>query len=143
MIVITSYSIHYTKLYDAIRNGVDAKSANLIYDRMIKFANYAFNKPHAACYAMVSYRTAWLKIHYPVEFMAATMNSVMGASSKIAEYIHVITSYSIHYTKLYDLTGVGICTITASQPGLDIYSIRHFYACQSCLQNAGTGNNFV
>jgi len=79
----------------AMRNGVDAKSANKIYDRMIKFANYAFNKPHAACYAMVAYRTAWLKIHYPVEFMAATMNSVMGSSSKVAEYIHYCRKHNI------------------------------------------------
>ena len=79
----------------AVRNGVDRESANQIYDRMIKFANYAFNKPHAACYAMVSYRTAWLKIHYPVEFMAATMNSVMGTSSKVAEYIHYCRKHNI------------------------------------------------
>lgn len=79
----------------AVRNGVDEKSANKIYDRMIKFANYAFNKPHAACYAMVAYRTAWLKIYYPVEFMAATMNSVMGTSSKVAEYIHYCRKHNI------------------------------------------------
>lgn len=79
----------------AIRNGVDAKSANIIYDRMMKFANYAFNKPHAACYAMVAYRTAWLKVHYPVEFMAATMNSVMGTSNKVAEYIHYCRKHNI------------------------------------------------
>lgn len=79
----------------AIRNGVDAKSANIIYDRMMKFANYAFNKPHAACYAMVSYRTAWLKVHYPTEFMAATMNSVMGSSNKVAEYIHYCRKHNI------------------------------------------------
>ena len=79
----------------AVRNGVDVKSANTIYDRMMKFANYAFNKPHAACYAMVAYRTAWLKVHYPVEFMAATMNSVMGSSAKIAEYIHYCRKHEI------------------------------------------------
>lgn len=79
----------------AIRNGVDARSANLIYDRMMKFANYAFNKPHAACYAMVAYRTAWLKVHYPSEFMAATMNSVMGSSNKVAEYIHYCRKHNI------------------------------------------------
>jgi len=79
----------------AIRNGVDAGSANVIYDRMMKFANYAFNKPHAACYAMVSYRTAWLKVHYPTEFMAATMNSVMGSSNKVAEYIHYCRKHDI------------------------------------------------
>lgn len=79
----------------AVRNGVSAAIANVIYDKMIKFANYAFNKPHAACYAMIAYRTAWLKIHYPVEFMAATMNSVMGTSSKVAEYIHYCRKHNI------------------------------------------------
>ncbi len=79
----------------ALRNGVDEKSANVIYDRMMKFANYAFNKPHAACYALVAYRTAWLKIHYPVEFMAATMNSYLGSSTKIATYIRYCKKHKI------------------------------------------------
>ncbi|WP_432665895.1 DNA polymerase III subunit alpha [Wukongibacter baidiensis] len=70
-----------------IRNGVDKEAANIIFDDMIDFAKYAFNKSHAASYAVLSYQTAYLKHHYPVEFMAALMTSVMGNSSKVAEYI--------------------------------------------------------
>jgi len=72
----------------AVRNGVDEKTANKIFDDMMDFANYAFNKSHAAAYAVVAYRTAYLKYYYPEEFMAATMNSFMDSSSKIAQYIN-------------------------------------------------------
>lgn len=72
----------------AIRNGVDEKSANKIFDEMAEFAKYAFNKSHAACYAVVSYRTAYLKAHYPVEFLAALLNSFLGSPNKIPEYIN-------------------------------------------------------
>ena len=71
-----------------IKNGIDEKVANKIYDDMIDFAKYAFNKSHAAAYAIVSYQTAWLKCHYPVEFMASLMSSVMDNSAKIAVYIY-------------------------------------------------------
>lgn len=70
-----------------IRRGVDEKTANEIFDDMIDFAKYAFNKSHAAGYAIVIYQTAYLKAHYPVEFMAAAMTSVMGNQSKLAQYI--------------------------------------------------------
>ena len=60
-----------------VRNGIDEKSANKIFDEMAEFAKYAFNKSHAACYAVVSYRTAYLKTYYPQEFMAATLNSFL------------------------------------------------------------------
>lgn len=58
-----------------VRNGIDEMSANKIFDEMAEFAKYAFNKSHAAAYAVVSYRTAYLKAYYPEEFMAATLNS--------------------------------------------------------------------
>ena len=70
-----------------INNGIDEKTANLIFDEMIDFAKYAFNKSHAACYAVVSYQTAYLKYYYPKEFMAAIMTSVMDNISKVSEYI--------------------------------------------------------
>ena len=70
-----------------INNGIDEKTANKIYDEMIDFAKYAFNKSHAAAYAVVSYQTAYLKFYYPVEFMAAVMTSVMDNTDKVAEYI--------------------------------------------------------
>ena len=71
----------------AIRNGVDEKTANRIYDLMIDFAKYAFNKSHSAAYAVVAYRTAWLKHYYPVEFMAALISSVMGNTNSVSLYI--------------------------------------------------------
>ncbi len=70
-----------------ISNGIDERTANLIYDEMIDFAKYAFNKSHAACYAVVAYQTAYLKYYYPLEFMAALMTSVMDNGRKAAEYI--------------------------------------------------------
>ncbi|MDO5416687.1 MAG: DNA polymerase III subunit alpha [Lachnospiraceae bacterium] len=70
-----------------IANGISEKTANLIYDEMIDFAKYAFNKSHAACYAVVAYQTAFLKYYYPLEFMAALMTSVMDNAGKTAEYI--------------------------------------------------------
>lgn len=70
-----------------IRNGVPEDAANKIYDDMIDFANYAFNKSHAAAYAVLAYQTGYLKHYYKVEFMAALMTSVMGNTSKVVQYI--------------------------------------------------------
>lgn len=70
-----------------IANGIDEKTANHIYDEMIDFAKYAFNKSHAAAYAVVTYQTAYLKYYYPVEFMAALMTSVKDNVGKVSEYI--------------------------------------------------------
>ena len=70
-----------------VANGIPAQAAEKIFDEMTDFAKYAFNKSHAACYAVVGYQTAWLKTHYPVEFMAALMTSVMDNASKVAGYI--------------------------------------------------------
>lgn len=71
----------------AIRNGVDEKTANKIYDLMIDFANYAFNKSHSVAYSVVAYRTAYLKYYYPVEFMAAQITSFMGRMSQVSLYV--------------------------------------------------------
>lgn len=70
-----------------VKNGIPANIANIIFDEMTDFAKYAFNKSHAACYAVVAYQTAWLKTHYPAEFMAALMTSVQDRPDKIALYI--------------------------------------------------------
>ena len=70
-----------------IKNGISEQVANKIYNEMIAFAKYAFNKSHAAAYAVVSYQTAYLKYYYPVEFMAALMSSVMDHTTKVSEYI--------------------------------------------------------
>lgn len=69
------------------KNGVSEDVANSIFNQMTDFASYAFNKSHAACYAVVAYQTAWLKAYYPVEFMAAMMNSFLGSGDKVAQYV--------------------------------------------------------
>lgn len=70
-----------------VANGIDEKVANKIFDEMTDFAQYAFNKSHAACYSLVTYQTAYLKYHYPVEYMAALMTSVVNNTAKVSGYI--------------------------------------------------------
>ena len=82
-----------------VRNGIDEKSANKIFDEMAEFAKYAFNKSHAACYAVISYRTAYLKAYYPTEFMAAMLNSFLGNLDKIPEYIDECKRMNIEILK--------------------------------------------
>ncbi len=72
----------------AVANGVPEPVANRIFDEMMDFASYAFNKSHAAAYAVLAYRTAYLKYHYPVEFLTALINSYLGSSDKVAEYVY-------------------------------------------------------
>lgn len=79
----------------AVRNGVDEKTADRIFDQMMDFASYAFNKSHAAAYAVIAYQTAWLKNYYPVEFMAASMNSFLGSSDKVSQYVQESRSMGI------------------------------------------------
>ncbi len=78
-----------------LANGIPEKIANQIYDSMMDFAQYAFNKAHATCYAVVGYWTAYLKLYYPEEFMAALMTSVMDVTTKVAEYIGVCRQMGI------------------------------------------------
>ena len=75
------------KVPGCVRNGVPENTANQIYDEMISFASYAFNKSHAAAYSVVAMQTAWLKRYYPVQFMAAMLNSVYGNAGKISSYV--------------------------------------------------------
>ena len=82
-----------------VRNGIDEESANKIFDEMAEFAKYAFNKSHAAAYAVVSYRTAYLKAYYPVEFMAAMLNSFLGNLDKVPDYIEECKRLSIEILK--------------------------------------------
>jgi DNA polymerase-3 subunit alpha len=87
------------ELPGCIRNGIDEKSANKIFDEMAEFAKYAFNKSHAAAYAVVSYRTAYLKYYYKTEFMAATLNSYLGNLDKIPYYINECKALEIEILK--------------------------------------------
>ena len=82
-----------------VRNGIDEKSANTIFDEMAEFAKYAFNKSHAAAYAVVSYRTAYLKAYYPEELMAATLNSYLGNLDKVPIYIDECRRLNIEILK--------------------------------------------
>ncbi len=82
-----------------IRNGVSEDIGNKIFDDMIDFAKYAFNKSHAAAYGVLSYETAYLKAHYPVEFMAALITSVMGNTDKVVEYIRECNNLKIDVLK--------------------------------------------
>ena len=79
----------------AIKRGVDEKTASAIFDEMMDFASYAFNKSHAAAYAVVAYQTAWLKCHYPVAFFAALLTSFVEHSDKVTKYIAVVKSLGI------------------------------------------------
>ena len=78
-----------------IRRGIPEDVANHVFDEMIDFAKYAFNKSHAAAYAVVAYQTAWLRCHYPMEFMAALLTSVITNPKKITEYINTCRSMGI------------------------------------------------
>ena len=79
----------------AVRRGVPEAVAEKIFDDMSAFASYAFNKSHAAAYGVLAVQTGWLKRHYPVEFMASTMNSMMDSLGKVAEYIQYCKSKDI------------------------------------------------
>ena len=89
------YGDEETQVPGCVKNGIDEKTANKIYDEMIDFAKYAFNKSHAAAYAVVAYQTAYLKYYYPVEFMAALMTSVIENPSKVAEYVYACRGMDI------------------------------------------------
>lgn len=78
-----------------IKNGIDEKTANHIWDEMLDFAKYAFNKSHAAAYAVVAYQTAFLRCHYQKEFMAALLTSVLGNTNKVSEYIYACRKMGI------------------------------------------------
>lgn len=89
------YGDEETGVPGCIKNGIDEQTANKIYDEMIDFAKYAFNKSHAAAYAVVSYQTAWLKYYFPVEYMAVLMTSVIDNPSKVSEYIYACRQMNI------------------------------------------------
>ena len=97
-----------------IANGINEATANKIYDEMIDFAKYAFNKSHAAAYAIVSYQTAYLKYYYPVEFMAALMTSVIDNAGKVAEYIYTCRQMGINILPPNINTGEGNFSVSGN-----------------------------
>lgn len=96
-----------------VNRGIPAETAEKIFDEMTDFAKYAFNKSHAAAYAVVAYQTAWLKTHYPVEFMAALMTSVMDSTDKIKEYIYACKKMGIEL--MPPDINEGFCDFSVSQ----------------------------
>ncbi len=107
-----------------IANGIDEKTANQIYDEMIDFAKYAFNKSHAAAYAVVAYQTAWLKYYYPVEFMAALMTSVIDNSGKVSEYIYTCRQMGIEILPPDINKGVGNFSVDNGRIRYGLAAIR-------------------
>ncbi|HWP22087.1 MAG TPA: DNA polymerase III subunit alpha [Candidatus Cryosericum sp.] len=90
------YFVHGTKgVVGAVKNGVPEQVANRIFDEMMDFASYAFNKSHAAAYAVLAYRTAYLKYYYPVEFLTALINSFLGSFDTVASYVYSARRHGI------------------------------------------------
>ncbi len=107
-----------------IHNGISETAANRIYDSMIDFAKYAFNKSHAAAYAVVAYQTAWLKFYYPVEFMAALMTSVLDNQSKVSVYIHTCRQMGIRLLPPDVNCGEGRFTTSGKEIRFGMYAIK-------------------
>jgi DNA polymerase-3 subunit alpha len=105
--------------------GIDEKVANQIFDEMIDFAKYAFNKSHAAAYAIVAYQTAWLKCYYPVEFMAALMTSVMDHSTKVSEYIATCKQMGIELLPPDVNEGFGAFSVTKQSIRYGLAAIKN------------------
>ncbi len=108
-----------------ISKGIDEAAAKEIYNNMMDFAKYAFNKSHAACYAVVSYQTAFLKKYYPVEFMAALMTSVIENSTKVSEYINVCRSMGIKMVPPDVNTGEATFSVVDGKIGYALTAIKN------------------
>ena len=107
-----------------VRNGISVEVANQIFDQMIEFANYAFNKSHAACYAVVSYQTAYLRHYYPAEFMAALMTSFVDNSTKVSSYISVCRDMGIQVLPPDVNVGTGPFSVQDGKIRFGMYAIR-------------------
>ena len=107
-----------------IKNGISEQAANTIYDSMVDFAKYAFNKSHAAAYAVVSYQTAYFKYYYPVEFMAALMTSVIDNARKVSEYIFTCRQMGIKVLPPDVNEGEGVFTAVGDNIRYGLYAIK-------------------
>lgn len=108
-----------------VARGIDEKVADGIYDQMLDFAKYAFNKSHAAAYAVVSYQTAWLKYYYPVEFFAALMTSVLDDSAKVSEYILAAKRMGIQLLPPDINEGEGKFSVAGNHIRYGMYAIKN------------------
>ncbi len=107
-----------------VANGISEAAANSIYDSMVDFAKYAFNKSHAAAYAVISVQTAWLKYRYPVEFMAALMTSVIDNSDKASEYLYHCKEMGIQVLPPDINAGWGVFTAEGDKVRYGLYAIK-------------------
>jgi DNA polymerase-3 subunit alpha len=107
-----------------VANGIKEEAANSIYDSMVDFAKYAFNKSHAAAYAVISVQTAWLKYYYPVEFMAALMTSVIDNSAKASEYLYSCRQMGIRVLSPDINSGFGEFTAEGDNVRYGLYAIK-------------------
>lgn len=128
-----------------IANGISEQAANEIYDSMVDFAKYAFNKSHAAAYAVVAYQTAYLKYYYPVEFMAALMTSVIDNPRKVAEYIYSCRTMGIKVLPPDINEGEGAFAATAGGIRYGLYAIKSIGrpVVDLILQERAANGNFT
>ena len=127
----------------AIARGVPEQTAAEIFDEIMDFANYAFNKAHAVCYAVVSYRTAYLKCHYPREYLAALLTSVLDVPGKISEYIaeaKEMGKMCIRDRQNKDLRGFGFVPVP---PNLFDASIVPWLSYQSLTLNVFDSGTYL
>lgn len=118
------YGIPEDGVPGCVANGIDEKVANKIYDDMIAFASYAFNKSHAAAYAVVALQTAYLKKYYPIEFMAALMTSVIDSTAKVAGYIGVCRASGIEVLPPDVNCGEGRFSVSDGKIRYGMYAIK-------------------
>jgi DNA polymerase-3 subunit alpha len=107
-----------------VANGISEAAANSIYDSMVDFAKYAFNKSHAAAYAVISVQTAWLKYYYPVEFMAALMTSVIDNNAKASEYLYCCRQMGINVLPPDINCGYGEFTAEGKDVRYGLYAVK-------------------
>ena len=107
-----------------VANGISESAANKIYDSMVDFAKYAFNKSHAAAYAVIGVQTAWLKCNYPVEFMAALMTSVIDNANKASEYLYHCKEMNIEVLPPDINAGQGVFTAEGNKIRYGLYAIK-------------------
>ena len=118
------YGDEQRNIKGCVANGISEQAANSIYDSMVDFAKYAFNKSHAAAYAVISVQTAWLKYYYPVEFMAALMTSVIDNAAKASEYLYSCKNMGIKVLPPDINCGAGMFTAEGENVRYGLYAIK-------------------